>query len=43
MGTFHHWNPKHLSPYVNELAARASMCEMVTEAIMAEISLGGLD
>ena len=42
MGTFHHWSARHLSRYVNEFAARASMREMDTEAIMAEIFLSGI-
>jgi transposase-like protein len=42
MGTFHHWSAQHLHRYVDEFAARASMREMNTEAIMAEIVLGGI-
>ncbi len=42
METFHHWSAKHLGRYVNEFAACASMREMNTEAIMAEIVIGGI-
>ena len=42
MGTFHHWSAKHLSRYVDEFGARASMREMDTEAIMAEMFLNGI-
>ena len=37
IGTFHHWSHQHAQRYVNEFAARATMREMDTRDIMAEI------
>ncbi len=42
VGTFHQWSDKHLWRYCREFAARASMRDMDTEAIMAELFLGGI-
>ena len=42
VGVFHYMSPKHLQRYADEFAARASMREMDTEAIMAELHLGGV-
>ena len=37
VGTFHYLSEKHLQRYVNEFAARATMRELDTHDIMAEI------
>ena len=42
VGVFHYMSPKHLQRYADEFAARASMRDMDTEAITAELHLGGV-
>ena len=42
VGVFHYMSPKHLQRYADEFAARASMRDMDTEAIMTELHLGGV-